>query len=109
MTDKEPKVLGTEEAIARLIVELMKTEKGKVKVLSDLDDIEIGVLSLLSTIGENMKIRVIKDFCSNFCKYRVSRFRLGRKEMVDIASFTGEATADRRKRRNIKDLFAGLR
>ena len=99
--------MGTEEAIAMLIQELMKTDKPK--VMTDLNDEEVGVLSLLSTIGENLKIKELKAFCKNFTLYRVSRFRMGRKEMVNIASWTGADVYQRkRKVRSVKDLFGGM-
>lgn len=110
MAEKEPKIMGTEEAVARLIQELVKTEKGKAKMLSDLHDREIGPLSILDTLGKTTKIKALQDFCTNFCQYRVSRFRLGRRELVNIASFTTEGLQEkRRKRMSIRDLIPSMR
>jgi hypothetical protein len=103
------KIMGTEEAVARLIQELIRVSEDKSKVLSDLNDEEVGVLSLLSTIGEKLKIDAITKFCINFAQYRVSRFRLGRREMVNIASFTSAFPEERRKVRSLRDLFSGMR
>jgi hypothetical protein len=101
-------ILGTEEAIARLIQELMATNKPKIQ--TDLSDEEIGFMALLSSVGESMKIKAIRDFCLNFCLYRVSRYRQGRRELVDIAGFAGaESTDKRRKIKSVKDLFSGIR
>jgi hypothetical protein len=99
------KVYGTEEALAKGILELLKS--GKTKILSDLDDEEILNLSLLYTWAEEIKCNTLKKFCDNFLLLRVSRFRLGRREIVGIASYSGEP--DRKKVKSIKDLFAGIR
>jgi len=99
------KVYGTEEALAKGILDLLKT--GKPKILSDLDDEEILNLSLLYTLAEDIKCDTIKKFCDNFLLLRISRFRLGRREITSIASFTGEP--ERRRVKSIKDLFAGIR
>lgn len=107
--DREKMIYGTEEAVAKLIMEMLKTEKGKVKLLSDLNEEEIGVLSLLASIGEQLNIEAINKFCENFCQFRVSRKRLGRREMTGIATFTTMEQTEVRKRRGIKDLFTGFR
>ncbi|MFQ6054826.1 MAG: hypothetical protein ACE5KE_00255 [Methanosarcinales archaeon] len=105
---QEKMVYGTEEAVARLIMEILRTQPSKVKLLTDLSDEEVQVLSLLSTMGEKLGIDVLKKFCINFCQYRVSMNRKGRKEFVKIATYTtGEVEVSKRKK-GIKDLFAGL-
>jgi hypothetical protein len=99
------KVYGTEEALAKGILNLLHTKD--TKTFSDLDDEEILNLSLLYTWADLIKDNALKKFCDNFLELRVSRFRLGRREIVSIASFTGEP--ERRKIKGIKDLFAGFR
>lgn len=99
------KIYGTEEAVAKSLLELIKSKK--FKILSDLDDEEILNLSLLLTWGERIKCKAIVDFCENFLQLRISRYRLGRREIVNVASYAG--SSDRKKARSIRDLFAGLR
>jgi len=50
----------------------------------------------------------LKDFANNFLKLRVSKERMGRREIVIIASAGGEI-GERRRFRSLRDLFAGLR
>ncbi len=113
MVEQDKMIYGTEEAIAKLIMEILRTgaekPKEKTKLLTDLSPEEIHVLTLLSTIGENMNIKVLKEFCLNFCQYKVSKNRLGRKEMVGIATFNLGDGTDKKGRKSIKDLFSGLR
>jgi hypothetical protein len=99
------KIYGTEEAVAKGLMDLLGEKKPK--ILSDLDDEEILNLSLLYSLGDKTKIDSVIAFCDNFLKLRVSRFRLGRREIVFVAGAGNEP--DRKRFRTIKDLFSGLR
>jgi flagellar motor switch protein FliG len=99
------KIYGPDEAIAKGIMSLLHSPN--TKILSDLDDEEILNLSLLMMIGNTIKSEVIKGLCENFLQLRVSRYRLGRREMVSVARSSEEP--DRKKAKGIKDLFSGLR
>lgn len=98
------KVLGFEEQIAKCLEVVSPKD---IKERSDLDDEEILNLSLIYTWGEQTKCKILKKFADNFCKLRNSRFRLGRREIVAIASYTAEP--ERKKFRTIRELFAGMR
>lgn len=110
-TEITERLVGTEEAIARGILELLGTkDPTKVKMLSDLSDDEIGTLSLLTVIGDKLRIPEVKGFVEKFCQFRVSRFRLGRREMVNIASYTGlELGSERRRIRSLRELIPSIR
>jgi len=109
MNPDKDRLMGTEEAMATGIIELLRTSNEKVRTLSDLDDEEIGVLSLLETIADSLSIREIKTFVERFCQFRVSRYRLGRRELGGIITFTGIGAEETRRRRGIRALFSGLR
>jgi len=101
------KIYGTEEAIAQGLLRLWESKNFKIH--SDLDDEEILNLSLLYSLGDTTGVKNINKFCDNFLQLRVSRFRLGRREIVTIGSASGADSGDRKKARSIKDLFSGLR
>lgn len=101
--------MGTEEAMASAIVEMLETNEHKTKTLSDLDDEEIGYMALLETIGNKLKVNEIQFFVDNFCQFRVSRGRLGRREMCNIVAVAGGSYEDRMRKKGIKDLFSGIR
>jgi hypothetical protein len=101
--------MGTEEAMATAIVEMLETNEMKTKTLSDLDDEEICYMALLQCIAKQLKVKEIQSFVDNFCQFRVSRNRLGRREMGSIVSNAGSSFEDRLRKRGAKDLFAGLR
>lgn len=101
------RIMGTEEAIGLLIQKLLKPDN--FKLITDLDDEEVNVITLLQTIGDTLKIDVLKEFCDNFTQFRISRFRMGRRELVDIAAFYSGGIPEFRRPRSLKDLFVGVR
>jgi hypothetical protein len=105
MISPTDKPVGLEEQVAKGLDELFKTDK--FLLFSDLDDEEILNITLLMTWADTLGIQTITDFCRNFLQLRVSRFRLGRREVVSIASYSAEP--ERRKMKSLKDLFAGMR
>lgn len=103
------RLLGTEEAMARGIMELLEIKKDRIKTLTDLNDEEIGFMALLQTMSTKLNVAVIGDFVDNFCRFRVSRFRLGRREMSNIIAYAGGTLEDKHRKRSVKDLFSGIR
>jgi hypothetical protein len=83
---------------------LLKTNKPK--IFSDLDENHVLNLSVLYSWADVASVDAIKKICDNFCMLRVSRFRLGRREIIAVASSIGEP--ERRKVKSIKDLFSGI-
>mgnify|MGYP001139987361 CR=1 FL=1 len=99
------KVMGEEEARAQSLLELL--EKTKPELLSDLNDEEILYLALLKTWAKQVNCKILDDFCNNFMNLRVSRNRMGRREIVFAVSLIAERLKG--APRTIKDLFAGIR
>lgn len=104
MVQKPKEVLGFEEQVS---VSLSDISPKELKMKSDVDDDEIPNLCVLYVLGEVLGIDVLKNFADNFLKLRVSRFRLGRREIVGIGS--GIFEPERKKLRTIKELFMGMR
>lgn len=107
--ESDRKVMGTEEAHAVVIQDLLETADLKAKTMTDLNDEEIGILALMQTIGESLKIKELTDFVTHFAQFRVSRNRMGRREMKDIISYSGSQNDDMRRRRSVGELFAGIK
>lgn len=101
----EGEMYGREEAFAKLGMSLLKTEE--FKVLSDLESEEIGKVAIIQTLADRLKSPVLKTFVKNFLLLRVSQNRLGRREMMNIATSGVEDT--KKKAKSISSLFAGLR
>lgn len=105
----QSRLMSTEEAMASAIIEMLETSKQKTKTLSDLDDQEIGYMALLQTMGVNLNIKPLRDFVDNFCQFRVSRARMGRREMSHIVAAAGGSLENKMKRKSLGDLFGGMR
>lgn len=101
------RVLGQEEAMAQALLELMNIQEDKTRTLSDLNDEEVGVLSLLQTLGNRIKLNEINDFVRLYCQFKVSRFRLGRREIVNTISLGTMGFEEKRKVGRWKDIFGG--
>lgn len=76
-------VSSTEEAQARAIVQL--TESPDPEILTQLTDIEIKRLAVLSAIADLYHSDVIKKIIEKFIRLRISYNRKGREEIVEIA------------------------
>lgn len=104
----EERMFGTEEALGKLIKEFTEATKKKLPTLSDLNTEEIDFISLLRTLAKRINSKTINTFVDNFLALRVSRFRLGRNEMVRIASYaTSGYPVEERARRGLKSLIPG--
>jgi hypothetical protein len=101
----DDKIYGTEEAVAKVIVQLMRGEQN-IKVMTDLNDEEVAYISVLSTIADKYDLGMLKQFIDDFCQFRISRYRYGRSELVNIAGVT--LAPDIGKARGVKDIYGGL-
>jgi hypothetical protein len=104
----EKGVVGPEEAIARIGLELLYAEGEELKSLSDLTPKEVFYLTTLTNIAEFYNSDVMENFIMNFLKFRISRMRLGRKEMLIFATGLREATEEAKKGKGIASLLSGL-
>lgn len=84
--ERPDKIEDESVANARLIMSLIPEEKERPKVLSDLEDDEIYALTVLYAWHDITKIKILRSFADNFLMLRRSRFRLGAREMVLLAS-----------------------
>lgn len=103
------RLMGTEEAIAKTIDEMMDVRKEKIKMLSDLDIEEISVLSMLSTLSKTLKINSLEQFIDDFCRFRISKARMGRKEFTSMITMAGFNMEQNNRSRSIRSLFSGIR
>jgi len=78
------KVEDESVAQAKLIQSLLP--KDWLKGMSELTDEEIFALTLLYTWSEYTKVKIIKYICDTFLLLRLSKFRLGRREIALVVS-----------------------
>jgi len=91
-------------ANARLIMSLIPPEPDKPKTLSDLDDDEIYALTILYSWAEKTKSSLMKSFADNFLQLRRSRYRLGIRELVLLASLVSGAMIPSKK--SVRDFLS---
>lgn len=94
---KLEEVFGMEEAIAKMLVELIKSER--INLLTDLTFEEIQALTVAEVFGTwlffetNVKkdggISIINDLCELYKELKVSIGRRGRTEIVELGGITG--------------------
>lgn len=96
--------IGTEEALAKAILELMNPKI--IDYFSELNDEEILMLSALRSWGRITGIKEIDSFVADFLKLRVSKHRQGRREIpLSIGFASGGAPSPR----GLRSLLSSLR
>jgi hypothetical protein len=98
------KILGFEEQLSLALKDISPKE---LKKQSDLNDEEIISLSVIYLWAEITKIKALKNFADNFLALRISRHRMGRREIISLGY--GATEPERRRLRSLRELFLGIR
>lgn len=98
--------LTREEALAKVSMILAETKNPK--ILSDFSEQEIGYMTALRTMAEEYDIKILRTLTDNIAQYRVSKLRMGRKEILEIASEV-RRVPERMLRGGMRSLFSGFR
>jgi hypothetical protein len=104
-----PEVFGTEEALARIVMEMLRPEGSKLLTVTDVTAREIFGLSTIRRYADIFKSKVIDDWVRDFLLLRISRFRMGRREFILLGTGMREIAEEKRKKVKLQDLYAGLR
>lgn len=97
---------GEEESRAKTLRDLVKIAYPE--GLSDLNLREINFMSALETLAKILDSDVLRTWNRKFLKLRVSRNRLGRREISSTLTLAG-VKAKKGGAKSIKDLFSGLK
>jgi len=101
-------IVGIEEAMAKINLELMNPIADKLKTLSDVTPQEVFGVSVLTTYANIFNSSVINNWVKDFLQLRISRLRLGRREFVALGTGMSEY-AEKKKARGTGELFAGMK
>jgi len=101
---RESEIMGTEEALARISMELIEPFEDKLKTVSDVTNSEIFGMPTLLAFAEMFDSDVAKIWVRDFLLLRISRLRAGRTEFVVILSGIREF-AEMKKKGKISDVF----
>jgi len=100
-------VYGKEEAMAKILVELSRTESPK--LLSDIDEEEIPILIGLGRLKDKLNSDLLGSCIKEFLEYRVSLHRQGRQEMITVALASRYQSGSGKSKSGLKSLLSGLR
>jgi hypothetical protein len=104
----ESTVFGTEEALAKISMELLEPTGKKLMTVTDLTPEEIFGLAYAKRIAALLDSDLMKNWIDDFMMMRISRLRRGRQEFLLLGTGIKEAS-ERRKGTKVGDIFAGLR
>ena len=96
--------MTVDEALAKVAMILASTKD--THTLSEIDEPEIKNLSSLMVVAHKMSDDMLKQFCTNFLRLRVSKSRKGRTEMLDIARAAREIPEQKLSR--LRSIFSGI-
>jgi hypothetical protein len=103
-----PEIVGTEEALARIALEMLKPEGEKLYTVTDVTAQEIFGITKMLRYANIFKSKIIQEWAKDFLLLRISRFRLGRREFIILGTGIKEV-AEAKKGKKITDLYQGLR
>ena len=102
-------IVGFEEALAKINLELMNPVGDKLRTLTDVTPQEIFGLSILYEYQKVFKSNIIGDFLAKFLQMRISRLRLGRREFVSIGTGMSEYVERRKQSKGGGgNIFSGM-
>jgi len=101
-------IVGLDEALAKVSLELMKPDDERLYTVTDLTPEEVFGISSLLAYSDKLKSETIKDWIRYLLLLRISRFRLGRKEFLLILAGMQSVSSGKSGAKNTKDLFAGF-
>jgi hypothetical protein len=91
-------IFGTEEATAKALIELVKTER--INLLTELNMEEIQALVIGEIVGEHLRRTIgstlLLDLCKLYKELKVSYNRKGRTEIVGLGTFIGTFTEEKK-------------
>jgi hypothetical protein len=103
----EAQVFGIDEALAKISTQLMTPTKQNIYTISDITPEEVFGTSVLLSIAKKFKSSMVDEWVDNFLLLRVSRLRLGRKELIVLGAGL-RVESEMKKKGTPQDLFAGM-
>jgi len=102
-------VFGTEEALAKIAMEMLKPDGQKLFTVSDVTPREIFGICYMLRYAEIFNSSIMKNWVKDFLLLRISRLRMGRREFLMMGTGMKEMVEEKRKKLKLSDLYSGLR
>jgi hypothetical protein len=107
--DAKQRVYGTEEALATIFLQLLDPTDDNLLTVSDVTPQEIFGISVLRAYSSVLESGTMKNWVADFLRLRVSRVRIGRKELILLGSGIRDYLESKSKgKTRFGDLFSGL-
>jgi hypothetical protein len=107
--DAKNRVYGTEEALAQIFIQLLEPQGANLQTVSDVTPQEIFGLSVLKSYSTIINSGIMSNWVEDFLRLRVSRMRIGRKELILLGSGIREYLDNKSKgKTKFSELFQGL-
>jgi hypothetical protein len=107
--DAKSRIYGTEEALAQIFMQLLAPQDDNLQTVSDVTPQEIFGLSVLNAYARIFDSNLMKGWSKDFLLLRISRMRIGRKELILLGSGIRDYLDNKSKGKNrFSDLFQGL-
>jgi hypothetical protein len=104
---RESEMFGTEEALAKISMELLDPAGEKLYTVTDVTPVEIFSIPSMLAMANMFNSDLARDWIKTFLQLRISRLRAGRTEFVIVLSGIREFS-ELKKKGKVGDLFAGL-
>lgn len=104
---KESEVYGTEEALARISMELLHPTEDKLFTITDVTPAEIFGIPTLMAFSKMFGSKMSDEWIKKFLLLRISRLRSGRTEFTIVLSGMREF-AELKKKGKLSDIYSGL-
>lgn len=102
-------VFGTEEALAKISIELMRPDDDKLLTLSDVTPEEVFIFPTMLSIADKFNSELLKAWVRKFLLLRISKLRAGRGEFSLILGGIRDIEMLKKKGGKLSDLYAGFR
>jgi len=105
----ESTVFGTEEALAKISMELLSPTGDKLFTVTDLTPEEIFQIAYMRRMADIFDSDMIREWLREFMLLRISRMRRGRQEFLLLGTGIRELSARKKGSGDVGSIFAGLK
>jgi hypothetical protein len=104
MQEGENEIITTDEAMAKITMELAKPSN--IKAMSEVNWREVIIISALWSVANEMKDDLLKTFLTTYLELKISKERKGRGELIDMGKVGRQIEQEKGR---LSRLFSGFK
>jgi hypothetical protein len=104
MQEGETEIITTDEAMAKITMELAKPSN--IKAMSEVNWREVIIISALWSVANEMKDDLLKTFLTTYLELKISKERKGRGELIDMGKVGRQIEQEKGR---LSRLFSGFK